>query len=314
MLETFLATVSPMLVMFTCILVGFLLKKGKAVPDNAAAVLSKLELFVLLPAQIVSTFFRYCTVATLAAQYKLVLYGCVAIALSAVLGFVLSPLFSKNRDERSIYRYSLIIANSGFLGNAIVSQILGAEALYSYMLFCMPLNVFLYSWAINSLVPRGKGQGKPLWKRLLNPTMIALVSGIGLGLAGIGSVLPEFVWSVLDKLAGCMGPIAMVLTGIVIGGYRITSLLNNKKVYVASILRLLILPGIIVTALVLLGAERNVALMTMFAYGAALGLNTVVIPAAHDGDTHTGAAMAMISHGGAVITIPLLYAILTSIL
>lgn len=314
MLETFLATVSPMLVMFTCILVGFLLKKGKVVPDNAATVLSKLELYVFLPAQIVSTFFRYCTVATLQAQYKLVLYGCVGIVLSAVMGFALARLFSKDRDERSIYRYSLIIANSGFLGNAIVSQILGAEALYSYMLFCMPLNVFLYSWAINSLIPREKGQGKPLWQRLLNPTLVALVCGIGLGLAGIGKVLPEFAWSVLDKLAGCMGPVAMVLTGIVIGDYRILSLLKNKKVYVASLLRLLILPGIIVAVLVLLGADRDVALMAMFAYGAALGLNTVVIPAAHGGDTHTGAAMAMISHGGAVLTIPLLYAILTSIL
>ena len=314
MLDTFLATISPMLVMFTCILVGFLLKKGKLVPDNAATVLSKLEIYVLLPAQIVSTFFRYCTVATLSQQYKLIIYGCIAIGLSAVMGFALAPMFSKHRDERGIYRYSLIIANAGFLGNAIVSQILGPEALYGYMLLCMPNNVFLYGWAINSLIPRGKGEGKSLWKRLLNPTLIALVSGISLGLLGIGNVLPDFAWSVLDKLAGCMGPIAMVLTGIVIGGYRIRSLMKIKRVYIASFLRLLILPGIIVAVLVLLGADRNTALFAMFAYGSALGLNTVVIPAAYDGDTQTGASMAMISHAGAVLTIPLLYAVLTKIL
>ena len=53
--------------------------------------------------------------------------------------------------------------------------------------------------------------------------------------------------------------------------------------------------------------------MAMFAFASALGLNTVVVPAAYDGDTTTGAGMAMISHVGAIVTIPLLYAVLTAI-
>ena len=65
---------------------------------------------------------------------------------------------------------------------------------------------------------------------------------------------------------------------------------------------------------ILLGADKLTALLAMFGTGAALGLNTVVIPAAYDGDTRTGAAMAMISHVGAVLTIPLLYALFTQIL
>lgn len=314
MLETFLATVSPMMVMFLCILIGFGLKRTRVAPENTATVLSKLEIYVLLPAQILMTFLKYCTLETIRDQYRVVLYGCVAIALSVLMGCLLFRLFSKENYERRIYRYSLIIANTGFLGSAIVPQIMGEAALYTYMLFSLPLNVVLYSWCINTLVPEKKGEKKALWKRLLNPTMIALAAGILLGISGAGSVLPGFALTTLEKLSGCMGPIAMVLTGFVVGGYDLKELLKNKRVYIVSALRLTVLPCVIVACLVLLGADRNTALMAMFAYGAALGLNTVVIPAAHDGDTHTGAAMALISHVGAVVTIPLLYALLTQIL
>ena len=70
--------------------------------------------------------------------------------------------------------------------------------------------------------------------------------------------------------------------------------------------------GFAVVALVwLLGADEQVMCMTLLATGSALGLNTVVIPAAYGGDTRTGAAMAMISHVLCIVTIPLLYALLT---
>ena len=84
--------------------------------------------------------------------------------------------------------------------------------------------------------------------------------------------------------------------------------------YIITFIRLLVLPCAAVAVLTLLGADKETALLAMFACGAALGLNTVVVPAAYDGDTRPGAAMAMISHIGAVVTIPLLYALLTQIL
>ena len=90
----------------------------------------------------------------------------------------------------------------------------------------------------------------------------------------------------------------------------VLKLLKNKKVYFAAALRLFILPAILMAALWLLGADKLTLTFTLFCYGSALGLNTVVFPAAYGGDTHTGASMAMISHVGAIVSIPLLYALL----
>ena len=50
MLTTFTAALSPMLVLFTCIIVGFVLAKLKLIPEESAMVLSKLEYYVFGPA------------------------------------------------------------------------------------------------------------------------------------------------------------------------------------------------------------------------------------------------------------------------
>ena len=72
-LDAFIATLSPMLVMFSCIVIGFVLNKRKALPDNTSTVLSKLENSVLVPSLIINTFMSYCTVASLKQQYKMML-------------------------------------------------------------------------------------------------------------------------------------------------------------------------------------------------------------------------------------------------
>ena len=314
MLDTFMATLSAMLVMFLCIAVGYCLRKFRIVPENTATVLSKLEIYVFLPSQILTTFLNYCTVETLKSQYSLLLYGALYIGISVIFALTLARFFSKEKNERNIYKYSLVIANMGFLGNAIVPQVMGQEALYSYLLFGLPAQLVLYLWAINLLVPEGKGEKKTIWQRLRQPTLIAIVAGVLLGLVGAGKVLPGFVHTSLKNLSGCMGPVAMVLTGFVIGGYKLGDLMKNKKVYVMSFLRLFVMPAACVAVAVLLGADKFTAQLTLFACGTALGLNTVVIPAAYDGDTHAGAAMAMVSHIGVVISIPLLFALVTHIL
>lgn len=320
MLSTFQATLSPMLVMFLCIVIGFVLNKKKLCPANTAAVLSKLENNVLIPALVINTFMKYCTVASLRQQYKLVLFCVIAVLIAIALAYPLSKCFEKDGYKKNIYRYAMAFGNFGFMGNAIVPAILGSEALYDYMLFTLPLNIAVYTWGASILIPKehkdaaagGKKQNPLL--RLLNPAMVSIALGAILGLTGAESVIPSFITTTLGNLAACMGPLAMVLTGFVIGDYDVKALIKNKKVYAASFLRLFILPAFFIALLMLLGADNKTLTYALFAYATPLGLNTVVFPAAYGGDTSTGASMAMISHTVCVVTIPLMYALLLMIL
>lgn len=309
MFEVFYATLSPMLVLFICMLTGYILNRKKLLPENSAAVLSKLENYVLVPALIINTFTKYCTVSSLAEQYRLILYCLAALALALAIAIPLSKAFTREAYKRNVYKYALSFGNFSFMGNAIVPAILGEEALYRYMLFILPLNVAVYTWGLIILIPKGEKK-QSVFKSLLNPIFVSIIIGAVIGLSGLQTYIPDFVMSAVGNLSACMGPLAMVLTGFVIGGYEIVKLLKDAKVYVAAFLRLIVLPALFIVVLKLLGADRDTLILTLFAYGTPLGLNTVVFPAAYGGDTSTGASMAMISHTLCVITIPLMYTLL----
>lgn len=311
MIDVFLATLSPMLVMLLCMIIGFVLNKQKLCPENTTTVLSKLETYVLCPALILRTFSKYCTVASLSEQYRMVLYSLLAVLLAILLAHGLSPFFAQKGYSRNIYKYALAFGNFGFMGNAIVPAILGEEMLYTYMLFTLPLNIGVYTWAITILIPRGEEKKNPL-KNLLNPVVFSVVIGAILGLTGLTEKLPGFLMDTLNSLGVCMGPVAMVLTGFVIGNYSFRSLLTDGKVYIAAVLRLFIFPAMYIFLLKILGADNTTLTMCLFGFATPLGLNTVIFPAAYGGDTSIGASMAMISHTVCVLTIPIMYALLTT--
>jgi predicted permease len=128
-----------------------------------------------------------------------------------------------------------------------------------------------------------------------------------LGLLNVGQYVPPFFSSALNEASKCQGPIAMVLAGFVIGGYKFSSLLSDRKVYGATALRLIIIPSVMMLIMKAIGLDDEVMTLALITFATPLGLNTIVYPAAYGGDTKTGASMAMISHVISVITIPLMY-------
>ena len=323
MLPTFLATLNPMLMLFFCMATGYIISKAGVMPKNSASVLSKLETFVFCPALSFITMARNCTLSSLGTHGVNVLISTLAVSLSIGIAIPLSGLFGRKSSSRGVYKYALALGNFGYLGDPIVLALFGEEMLSYYKLFTLPMTVIVYSWGISVLVPEG-GAKSNFWKKLFNVPMIALLLGIAVGISGLGDDLPLAVTDTLDALKSCMGPVAMLIAGLTVANYGFVSMLKNKKVYIATVLRLVILPAVILSCV--WGAKELINLafgteignipvfLAFFAYAAPLGLNTVVFPEAYGGDSATGASMAMISHTLCVATIPLLYALLIMIL
>lgn len=308
MLTVFTSTLTPMLMMFTCILLGYILAKKKLLPESADTTLSKLETFALLPALTISTFMNQCSLESLSSMRWYILAGAGLIILAAVLSYPLSRLFSKGGYERNVYKYALAFGNFGFLGNAVVPIVLGQEYLYPYMLFTLPLTVVCYSWGLALLIPKTEAK-RPLWKSFMNPSIFAVVIGVILGIAGAKSFLPDFVPMTLTNLGNCVGPVSMILTGIVTAKYSLKDLLVKPMVYLSGLFRLVLLPAAFAVILILLKVDPTIVKLSLFAFGTPFGLNTVVFPSAYGGDPSTGASMALITHTLCVITIPLLYTV-----
>ncbi len=315
-MQMFFVTLKQMLMIFTLILIGFLLRKKTNLPENTGIIMAKLETFVFVPALTLFTQMTKCTVKTFQENAILILYGLCIVVCAALLSYPLSRCLvrkragsSENEYQRNIYKYALTFANNGYMGNFIILGIWGETFFYQYSLFCLFLGVIGGSWGLYILIPKEKnaGIGANLKKGLLSPPMIALVVGMLLGLLDLAKFVPDFILDALNSAGQCQGPVAMVLAGFIIGGYNIKELLLNKKVYIATFLRLIAIPAAIMIVLQLLGTEKEIMTLALVAFATPLGLNTIIYPAAYGGDTKTGAAMTMLSHTLSVITIPLMY-------
>lgn len=328
MIQTFLATLNPMLTLFICMVLGFVLSKLKILPENASKVMAKLETYAFCPALSFYTMARNCTIANIGEHGINIIIFTILVAVCVALSYALNGLFVKDKKnyDRGVFLYALAFANIGYVGDPLVLAMFGDVGLSFYKLACLPLTIIIYVWGISVLVPKKENTSKfSSLKNLLNVPTVALVVGIVVGLLGGGEFILgkegdlNFIGSTLNSLKNCMGPVAMLIAGCTVANYKIKPMLTNKKVYLATALRLIVIPALLVPMVFGIKALMNVCFdlalsnfivhLSFIALGCPLGLNTVVFPEAYGGDPKTGAGMAMISHTLCVVTIPLLYAL-----
>lgn len=304
-MQVFSATLNQMFVLFLFMALGFFLNFKKILPQNASVTISRLETNVLVPCLVFNTFYKYCTIENITQKWTYIVYGTALMILSIIIGIILAKLFTKDNYLKKIYTYSFAVANFSFMGNAVVLGIFGEKILFDYMIFTLPLCLYVYSFGTASLIPNNNN--KFSLKAFLNPICISMFLGAVVGILALP--LPKFLLTAVSSAGACMSPLAMILTGFIVSDYSIKALASIKKIYLASILRLIILPLMFVLILKIIRADNSIIMLTLCATAMPLGLNTVVFPAAYGGDTTPGASMALISHLMSIITIPIIFAV-----
>ena len=306
-MNLFTSTLSQMAFLLLLIFIGFLLTKIKIIPAEGANLLSKLENNVFIPALALGTFSQNFSMDQIGYAGQYFLFGLLVISISAPLAVLISRYLTKDRYLRNIYTYGLAFANFGFMGNAVVSALF-PDIFMEYMVFSLPLWIFIYVWAAPYLLMPSKS-GKQSFlsglSNLLNPMFIGMVLGAVLGLTALP--IPSFLSSAFTTLGNCMSPIAMLLTGITIASIDLKAAAKNRMVYILSIIRLVIIPLIAIGILSLIPISYGLALCTVCALAMPLGLNSVVIPSAYGLDTSAAAGMALISHVLSCISIPVIF-------
>lgn len=327
--QIFNTTLSQMAVLFIFIIIGFILIKLKVIKKDSIKTLSKLVSTVFLPLVLVKSFMTSFTVENLSASGSVLLFSLIITTATTFLGIGIGALLIHNDDYlRKMYQYGLIYSNFTYIGIPIVQAVDPNYEIYYLIFTIIPQFVFTL-WALpNLLIPREYQQNDKnqnvfvkYLKRLFNPIFIGLLIGVILGLTGGGAWINanlKFVSSAIATGAGCMSPIAMILTGVVIASYDIVKCLKDYRIYAISIIRLILIPVTFGFLYKLVGLAFDLSgyeylLLCLITYTSMpLGLNTVIIPSAFDKDVIDCAGMALVSHVIGLITIPLIFALFIS--
>ena len=289
--------VEQVLLLLLFISIGYTLGKTKLANFSHTKILSVLGVYVFIPCNIFRTFSNNFTVDYLSEKYPLILAGLAIVVLMTLLSFPFGKLMAKDSYQQAIYRYSFVMPNYGYVGFALASGIFGDGMLLNVMLFTLPMSFYTYTLGFCSLTR------SPLkLKKIISPANIAILIGGTIGLLGIP--LPKVVDTLASRATSCMGPVSMLLTGIVIAEYKLSDLFTNTRAYVMSVLRLVVIPVSIAGVMTLLGLRELVPTVLLI-QAMPCGMNTIVFPKLVGEDCRTGAALTCITSLLCVATIPL---------
>lgn len=298
MFTTFTAAAGQMLVLFIFMALGYILRKKDLVTADASKTLSALEVYVFLPCVNIQNFAANCTPSALGAQLWYVLAAAVLLCAVLPTAVLLGRKLGRTQMEKDVYTYSLAFSNSGYIGYPVVQAVFGEQALFSMMFFCLLINLAIYTWGMYILNPDKTFS----LKKLLNPTTITPFIGIAIGLSGLA--LPTQLTTVLNMGNSCMAPVAMLLTGIVLGAHPLKEMFKTGRGYVAALLRLVVIPSAVAGIALLLHISGDILLIMCATLAMPMGLNSVVFPEAFGGDSTPGAQSVFLSNLMGLITIP----------
>ncbi len=303
MKETFLLTLGQCGIMFAFIAIGFALSKGKVLTD--AKPLSKALVWVFLPAVVFNVFYENCTVDKLGKALPYLLAGIVVMLLCLAL---FHPILKRYKDRitRNTYLYSMLFTNMAYMGFPLIQGVFPELYLF-FVVFTIGLHVYIFTIGAMMFAPEGN---KFSLKGLLSPIIIAMVLGMLCGptFDALDIRLPKVAESILGTAAGCMSPIAMLVTGIALAKLPVVKMLQRVDVYVFTAIRLLAIPAVFGSLAYLchrwFGLDIGVVKVVIIYCALPMGLNPVVFTEANGGDGTIGAQCAFISHICCLATMP----------
>ena len=228
--------------LFIVMVIGFALVKMRVVKTDDSVVLSRLALYLLMPAAIINSF-----------NVKLTgeILGGFALAVGAgivlhILLLIVDVIFARAANGTAVERASIFYSNAGNLIIPIVSFVLGDEwVIYSLGFMSVQL-CFVWSHGLSLFE---SGQGIKLKKILLNPNIIAIAVGLVIMLSGVG--LPDFVTDITSSLGGVLGYVGMLIAGMTAAGLDFGKMAKNKRLYLTTAMRVIVCPLIALGALLL---------------------------------------------------------------
>ena len=307
MLQVAQLTVAKVAMLLIFIAAGYLLRKSRKLPENAAKVLSALSATVFCPAYSIRNLWLNFTVDKIGRNALVMGYGLLFTLLAIGLALLLARLLGKPGIERRSLAYAFSIPNYGYFGYPVIEGVFGSELLAQVLVFIVPLSIATNTYGYLLFTPNGK----ITWKRVLNPLTVGVIIGMALGLSGLP--MPGFIEDVLVGAGNCMSPAAMLLAGFVLGAFPLGKLFSGIKSYWLSFIRLVGIPAVFFAGLWLCGARDIWLLMPLTVFAMPLGLNLVVYPESLGVDASDNARMCCVSYIMAIAVLPLVFGLLAKL-
>ncbi len=294
--------IQVMVTLFIIVMLGYVLCKLGYMGDKFDQKLSAIVIDISCPALILSS-----VMGDRMPDRTLILpllgVGFLTYFVLLIFGFWVPRLITRNHDEQGMVGFALMFANVGFIGYPIVSSIFGPEAVFYAALLNMPNTFFIFTAGV--MLVRGEYSIKRLNPKVLfSPAMLAAF--LAALIVAVGVRMPEVVARPVTMVGAITVPAALMVIGSSMARLPLRQIMGSAKVYVASAVRLLVVPVAVYALFRVCGVSAVIN-----------DINTVVIamPVASFGtmfcmkygrDPSLMTEITFVTTVGSIITIPLI--------
>lgn len=244
------------------IAIGYVSRKLKVMQDGFDKMLTRFLMGVPLPCMIINSFNVEFSTSDLVKCPQLLLLALLSLCLCfAVAQTVYIKMGRTGLAKCS--RFALMFTNFTFFGLPVVSELYGAQGVFYYVIFTLPMRVAFYGGAPLLLGKQGqKPDLKETLKKFLCEPVVAVFIGFFLYVTQIH--LPAVLQSVLSSVGAMASPLGLMLCGTIIADASWSGLLRYPCVFWVAAARLLVMPAIALGFFLLLGIDKSMIKAMIF--------------------------------------------------
>lgn len=219
--------------LFVIMFMGYTVVKAGLMKSSESKSVSVIMVYLVIPCVILNAF----QVEYTPDVQKGLLLACAAAVAVHILFLLLTAILKKPLHLDVIERATIIYSNAGILVIPLVQELLGQEyVIYSSAYIAIQL-ILIWTHCKNMLCEEDKLE----WKKvLLNVNIISIIAGVVLFIFRIQ--LPSGAQDVLNMMNNMIGPLGMLLAGMVIAEVPLKTVFTRKRSYLSAALRLFIYP------------------------------------------------------------------------
>lgn len=289
--------------MFLMIFLGFAVVKAGLLKKEDSKVLSMITLYLIMPCMIIDAF----QVDFTSEKLQGLLLTTIGAAIVNGLYILMAGALSKPLRLTNVERTSVIYANAGNLIVPIISSLFGREYVLYTSGFMIVQTILLFTHCRMAL----GGRESVNWKGIVtNVNVIAIAFGLVLFISGMR--FPAMLSDAISSVGDCVGPISMIVTGMLLGGFSWNKLGQYKKLPLVLAMRLIAFPAVILviykfSPLKTLAPDGASLLLVSFLAAAAPTASSVTqLSQVYGGDSEYAGLINMISTLLCIITMPLM--------
>lgn len=321
----FISVFKKMMELFFIIVIGFATYRAGVINSDVKKSLTKVVLKISLPCTILSSVMNAAFLPNIKEIGRIVLVAFLSYVVYFVIAKISGKLLGLKGKQKGAAEFALIFSNVGFVGYPVTYAIFGPDSVFYTCIFNLPFNVVCYSLGVMLLNAEDKASKKKgstsetlsdnksdkdlsgrinFLKLMLTPALISSI--IALVMALINWQGPKLIGEMVETVGAITTPGALLIIGCALAELELSQMFNNWKVYVLSIISVLVTPIIaFITLSPLAGGDMLLIGEAVIISGMPVATAGTMLCVEYGGDERFMAQLTFVSTVLSLVTIPL---------